>query len=173
MNPIFPSKSAQLLWKCDVTSRMDLLAVRLRSRQVTHLLGYARREQSLIACSLFELLAAEWNTNRLEVFFYLETNHFRVYSKNSSDLSFESHSLCTTEKLEDPARLLISREAPCSIRRVAWEDVSWILSKLSEDAVFEEIRAQNLEILETFLQNECLSNSEEAEDFSPLNTRAA
>ncbi len=167
------SESAQLLWKCDVASPTELLLVRIRARQITRLLGFDRNEQALVASVLFELLAADWNTRVVEVVFFLETNYLRVYRRSSSNGNSESHRLRVESQVRNSDKLLVSREAPSQQRQIDAADFPWMLNQLSENALFEELRAQNLEFLELFLDSKPVSVPSFSDNQVSLNSRAA
>ncbi len=117
----------------EVRRPRDLLLARRQARQVARLLGFELREQACVAALVFELARQELSqAGQLTLRFAVAQERLLVFPAFTEGAA----------RVEKP----LPRREPA----VAHEDLSWVvreLERLSPLDLFEEVQAQNQELL--------------------------
>jgi hypothetical protein len=126
-----------------VGRKRDLLLARRQARQVARLLGFDLLEQACVAALVFELARQELSrSGRLTLRFAVAQDRLLIFAAFGDGAA----------RVEKP----LPRREPT----VAPDDLSWVvreLDRLAPPDLFEEVQAQNQELLRVLLDRQALA----------------
>ncbi len=155
------------LLKLTIQSPRDILMARLRTRQISKLLGFEWQEAAKMACVVFELAYNAWKKQGpFDLVFEEKEKIFRIFMEFSdqADLSGESSK-----------QLQLTKPLPKNPQFLSAEDFAWVLKQIHRLPVrlFEEIRQLNREMLELFLDTNQEQKPFREQRFSVVPRKAA
>jgi hypothetical protein len=124
--------------------KRDLLRLRQRTRQLARALGFAARDQALIAASVFHLGCCLLNERRhCRVAFHIRDEKLQAQSESGQSASPQDASEAERVRLEWPL--------PCRPTPLTQADLAWAmqqLERLTPLNLFDEVKQQNLDLLQ-------------------------